>query len=198
MEEKSNLNIAIIIGSTRPGRYSEKPAKWIHETTAKREAINVELLDLRDYPLPFLGDEKSEGNSKEVLNKWSGDISKADAYIIISPEYNHSFPAVLKNALDYLYKEWNNKPVGFVSYGSVAGARSIEQLRLVAIELSMAPIRDAIHIPQFKSALDNEGNINPDFVTNSRGNTLAEMAEKFLDQLIWWGKALKKARQGKG
>ncbi len=146
------IHLQVIIGSTRQGRFSEKPAKWIFAELEKEEGVTAELVDLRDYPLPFFDEPVSPMKlngvySDPAVTRWSEKVKQADAYVIIAPEYNHGYTAVLKNAIDHLYPEWNNKPVGFLSYGSVGGARVIEQLRLVAIELQMLPIKQAIHIP---------------------------------------------------
>ncbi len=189
--KKDKIKIAIIVGSTRNQRFGEKPAKWISEEAKKIEGIEAELIDLRDYPLPFFDYPQSpaalDGKyPNEVALKLAKKIDWADAFIIVSPEYNHGYSAVLKNALDYLYQEWNNKPVGFVSWGGVGGARSVEQLRLVAIELQMAPIRNAIHIPNFWELMDENGNFNSE--------SLGKSAEIFFQQLIWWARALKAAR----
>ena len=122
------LRISIIIGSTRPNRFSEKPAQWLFEEAKKFPGIEVELLDLRDYPMPFYDQPRSPSGvtdgqyGNDIANKWAAKIGAADAFIIIGPEYNHGYSAVLKNAFDFIYREWNNKPVGFVSYGSVGGA----------------------------------------------------------------------------
>jgi NAD(P)H-dependent FMN reductase len=152
MEQIRIVKIQVIIGSTRQGRYSEKPAEWILNELEQLEGVEAELVDLRDYPLPFYDEAvspmKLNGRySKSDVTRWSEKVKQADAFIIVSPEYNHGYTAVLKNAIDHLYPEWNHKPVGFVSYGSVGGARVIEQIRLVAIELQMFPIKNAIHIP---------------------------------------------------
>ncbi len=192
-----SLKIHVIIGSTRQKRFSEKPATWIYEEAKKRNGLDVELVDLREYPLPFFDEPMSpirlKGKySHDIVSKWSKKVAEADGYIIVSPEYNHGYPAVLKNALDVLYPEWNNKPVGFVSYGSAGGARAIEQLRQVAIELQMAPIKQAIHIPVhvFLAIMrPQEGDPPNPF------DTLKDHANVFLDQLIWWTKALKAARE---
>lgn len=189
------LNIKVIMGSTRPNRFSEKPAQWVFEEAKNRENLAVELLDLRDYPMPFFNEAVSpsmtkESYSNEVVVKWREKVKEADGYIIVTPEYNHGYPAVLKNALDYVYHEWNNKPVGFVSWGSVAGARSVEQLRLVAIELQMAPIRNAVYIPNFWTMLDESGKL--------KTASLQKSADDLLTQLIWWANALKNAREANG
>ena len=188
------LKIQIILGSTRQNRFGDKPARWIYKEAKKRKEIETEFLDLRDYPLEFYDEPVPptmlNGNySDEMAKRWVKKVGEADAYIIVAPEYNHGYPAVLKNALDYPYSEWNNKPVGFISYGGVGGARSIQQLRQVAIQLQMAPIRNSIHIPSFWKMLDENGKLKP-----GAFNSLKESADGFFDQLIWWAKALKKAR----
>lgn len=187
------LNIKVIVGSTRPDRFSEKVAPWVMEGLKGKDWIATELLDLRDYPMPFFEETVSPSMAKEpyqneVVGRWRDKITEADGFIIVTPEYNHGYPAVLKNALDYVYKEWNNKPVGFVSYGSVGGARSIEQLRLVAIELQMAPIRNSINIPwPMIVAVREAGNTAPlDPIKGSLDNLCT--------QLMWWAQALKRAR----
>ena len=193
MKRSAGLNIAVIMGSTRRERFSEKPARWIFEEVGRSEGVTAELLDLRDYPLPFFDEPqgaaamKGKYPNKEVRN-WAEKIAWADAFIIVTPEYNHGYPAVLKNALDNLYVEWNNKPVGFVSWGGVAGARSVEQLRLVSIELQMVPIRNAVHIPAHWTLTDEAGNLKTD--------TLKDSAGRFLGQLLWWARVLKGARAG--
>lgn len=192
------LKIKIILGSTRQNRFSDKAGAWILEKTKKRQEINAELLDLRDYPLPFYNEPISPSMVKngeyadEVARKWAAKIGEADGFIIVTPEYNHGVSGVLKNALDHIYAEWNNKPVGFVAYGSVGGARSVEHLRGIAVELQMAPIRNAVHIPQPWNLLDEKGNLKDGALDSFEKN-----ADAFLDQLLWWTKALKIARENK-
>ncbi|MBI2196212.1 NAD(P)H-dependent oxidoreductase [Candidatus Daviesbacteria bacterium] len=186
------VKIQIILGSTRPNRFSEKPGKWIFELLQKREGIEAELIDLRDYPLPFFNEPmsptmlKGKYSNKEA-ERWVEKVAEADGYIIVTPEYNHGYSAVLKNALDYPYEQWNNKPVGFVAYGGMGGARAVEQLREVVVELQMVPIRTAVHIPAFWTLLDDKGNLKTE--------TLNESAEAMLDHLIRWTKVLKEARE---
>ncbi len=190
------LKIQVIIGSTRENRFSEKAASWIFEEAKKRPELEVELVDLRDYDLPFfdqpMSPKMSDGKyTNEIAKKWADKIGEADGYIIVSPEYNHGYSAVLKNALDWVYKEWNQKPVGFVSYGGVGGARAVEQLRLVAIELQLMPIHTSINIPWnvymavIKPSEDN---------TEDPYESLETTKTTFLDQLTWATKALKAAR----
>jgi NAD(P)H-dependent FMN reductase len=190
------LKVKVILGSTRQNRFSDKPGKWILDHAAKRPDMDVELLDLRDYPMPFFDEPVSTSSKKEpfkneMVAKWAAKIAEGDAFVIIAPEYNHSMPAVLKNALDYVYQEWNNKPVGFVAYGSAMGARSVEQLRLVAVELQLAPIRNAVHVPVdvLIKAAGWSGPADPSALA-----ALDEKAKGLLDQLAWWGQALKVAR----
>lgn len=195
------LKIKIIIGSTREGRFSEKPAQWIYEEAKKLEGAEAELLDLRDYPMPFFESSISPSMAKgkyenEVVQKWADKIKEGDAFIIVTPEYNHGYPAVLKNAMDVIYPEWNKKPVGFVSYGSAMGARSVEQLRQVAIELQMAPIRNAIHIPVdiFFAAMMGKGPQGPEMFESIRKSSMGDRVQIFFDDLLWWAKALKAGR----
>ena len=119
--------------------------------------------------------------------KWADKIGEGDGYIIVTPEYNHGYPAVLKNALDYVYKEWNQKPLGLVSYGTVGGARVVEQLRQVAIELKMVPVRTAVHIVAFWNMLDEKGDLKTD--------TLEKNADEMISQVLWYARVLKEARE---
>jgi NAD(P)H-dependent FMN reductase len=185
------LKLAVILGSTRKGRFGEKPAKWIVEE-AKKHGFDVNFLDLRDHPLPFFDKQAGpmmapEQYESEAEKKWALEIKKADAYLVVTPEYNHGYSAVLKNAMDYCYVEWINKPIGFVAYGAVGGTRAVEQLRQVAIELQMAPVRNAVHIHEFWNQLDEKGNLKTE--------SLQKQADALLDQLMWWATALKAARE---
>src|SRR6266404_1325604 len=135
--------ISVIVGSTRAGRFSEKPAKWILQHLKKREGVDARLLDLRDFPMPFFDQPATPATpgrppyENEVVQRWTAAIAQSDGFA----------SAVLKNAIDWVYPEWNRKPVGFVSYGSAMGARGVQQLRETAIELQLAPIRSSVHIP---------------------------------------------------
>lgn len=189
----ANLNLKVIIGSTRPNRFCDKPANWIFDLLKKKDGVDAEVLDLRDYPLPYYNEPISPSNfngnypSPEV-EKWARKIEEADGFIIVTPEYNHGTSAVLKNSLDYVYDPWNNKPVGFVSYGSVGGGRAIEHLRLVSIELQMAPIRQGVYILS-PWRLMEDGKLKEGAL-----DAFAEGANKMINQLIWWADALKAAR----
>ncbi|KKW19860.1 MAG: NADPH-dependent FMN reductase [Parcubacteria group bacterium GW2011_GWA2_51_10] len=195
MDTTERLRVKLILGSTRPSRFSEKAGAWIKEQAAKRPEFDIELLDLREYQLPFYDESVSpstikDGNyAKDEVKRWSEKIREADAYIIVAPEYNHGIPAVLKNALDYVYYEWNRKPVAFIAYGSVAGARSVEQLREVAVELQMAPVRQAVHIPNPWELLEENGSLKKGAL-----DPYQKSAAIMLDNLLWWGRALKAAR----
>jgi NAD(P)H-dependent FMN reductase len=190
----NDLQIKVILGSTREGRFSEKPGAWILAALKQQPGIQAEVLDLRDYPMPFFAEaatpsSKTEQYTDPAVIKWTAKIAQGDAFIVIAPEYNHGYPAVLKNALDYAYQEWNKKPIGFVSYGSAMGARSVEQLREVAIELQMVPIRSAIHMPyDVVMAIKNGASEDAAF------QPYAERAAGLIEQLLWWARALKEAR----
>ena len=192
----SNLRVNIIVGTTRQERFGDKPALWIHNLLQKREGVTPTIVDLRDYPMPFFNEAISPAYSPEPykdeqITKWRNSVASADAYIIVAAEYNHGYSAVLKNALDSTYYEWAKKPVGFVGYGSVGGARSIEQLRQVAVELQMVSVKNSVNMP-FQTILDVQG------ITS--GDNLAPLAafegqaEPMIEQLMWWGSVLKEAR----
>ena len=201
MQRESQIKIKVIIGSTRKNRFSDKPGHWIY-TEAKNKTDEVEILDLRDYPMPFYNEPVSPAMSggkysNEIVNKWSEKIMDGDAFIIVTPEYNHGYPAVLKNALDSIFPEWNRKAVGFVSYGNAGGARSVEQLRQVVIELQMVPIRRAIHIPVdvYMAVMNEKVPVDPDLFKPLRDRL--DRIEVFLTELISMAKTLKVAREQK-
>lgn len=157
------LKITVILGSIREGRAGEKVAKWFMEALKDSAHAQLELLDLRDYPLPLFADAtppsmRQGPHANAAVQKWLDKIAAADGFIIITPEYNHGYPGPLKNAIDYVYAEWNGKPVGFVSYGGLAaGSRAVEQLREVAVELQMIPVREQVMIPLVWQAFDANG-----------------------------------------
>ena len=177
--------IGIILGSTRPNRNGEQVANWVFDLASRRDDAEFELIDLRDYPLPHLDEPlpPSLGQYQhEHTKQWAATIASFDGFVIVTPEYNHGTSGVLKNAIDYLYAEWNNKAVGFVSYGSVGGARAVEHLRLVAGELQMADVRQQVAlslITEFK----NFSVFKPGDYNLAALNTL-------LDQVIAWSAAL--------
>src|SRR3989338_3503215 len=186
-------SIHIIIGSTREGRFSEKPARYMYAELGKRTDVQAELVDLRDWPLPFFDQSVTPSYKRapypyEMVERWSAKVGEADGYIIVAPEYNHGYPAVLKNAIDWVFKEWAHKPIGFVSYGSAMGARSVEQLRQVAIELSLVPLRPAIHIPgemYMAAAKADDADVATAFAP------MQERVSGFFDELVRIAQALK-------
>src|SRR6201982_151776 len=142
--EKRMLRIAIIIGSTRPGRNGEAVAKWVYEIAQKRSDAEFELVDIKDFNLPLLDEPvpAAMGNySKPHTKAWGAKIDSFDAYVFVTPEYNHGINGALKNAIDFLYHEWNNKAAGFVGYGGAGGVRAVENLRLVMGEIKIADVR---------------------------------------------------------
>ena len=141
------LKLAVIIGSTRPGRVGEEVARWVHELAQRRGDAESELVDIGQYNLPLLDEPvpPSQGKySKEHTKKWAAKIASFDGFVFVTPEYNHSIPGVLKNAIDFLYAEWNNKAAGFVGYGSAGGVRAVEHLRLVMAEVQVATVRNQV------------------------------------------------------
>lgn len=192
----SPLKIKIILGSTRPKRFSEHPGRWILGLAEKMDGIEPEVLDLRDYPLPFYeesmtpSDAKDVGHDKEVVRRWAGKIEEGDGFIIVAPEYNHGYPAVLKNALDYVWYPWNRKPVAFVGYGNAGGARSVEQLREVAVELEMVSVRRAVHIFSPYTLVDDAQRLKKCAL-----DSYEKKANGMLKELIEWGSILKTARE---
>jgi NAD(P)H-dependent FMN reductase len=184
--------IAVIISTTRAARFGEKPAKWIHDVAAARGDMSVELIDLRDYPMPFFDEPASNAwvpSKNEVAKRWQKKIAEFDGYIFVTAEYNRGVPAVLKNALDYAYPEWNRKAAAYVGYGSVGAARSIEHLRLISVELQMVPTRTGVHIQGGDfMAVWQQGK---DIKTLSY---LEQNSKTMLDELHWWAAALMVAR----
>jgi NAD(P)H-dependent FMN reductase len=184
------IRIGIILGSTRPNRNGEQVARWVYDIASRRSDAEFELVDLRDYPLPHL-DEPLPPSLGQYQNdhtrQWAEKIASFDGFVIVTPEYNHSTSGVLKNAIDYLYAEWNNKAVGFVSYGSVGGARAAEHLRLVAGELQMADVRQQVTLSLI-TEFENFSVFKPSDYSQASLNTL-------LDQVIAWSAALEPLRQ---
>ena len=184
------IRIAVIIGSTRPGRNGEAVAKWVYEIARKRSDAEFELVDIKDFNLPLLDEPvpPSLGQyTKEHTKVWAAKIDSFDAYVFVTPEYNHGISGALKNAIDFLFKEWNNKAAGFVGYGGAMGVRAVEHLRLVMGELQVADVRaqvglslftDFENFSVFKPAAHHEQAVNAMF-----------------DQVIAWGGALRTLRK---
>jgi NAD(P)H-dependent FMN reductase len=181
------LRVVIILGSTRPGRNGEAVAKWVYNIAKKRTDAEFEYVDIKDYNLPLLDEPvpPSLGQySNDHTKTWSATIDSFDAFVFVTPEYNHGIPGALKNAIDYLYKEWNNKAAGFVSYGGGAlGTRAVEQLRLVMAELQVADVRAQVSLSLFT---DFEN-----FTTFKPAAFHEQYVNNMLDQVIAWGTALK-------
>jgi NAD(P)H-dependent FMN reductase len=192
------LNLKIIIGSTRPGRAADHVVPWIVGRASEHGAFGVEVLDLRDWPLPFftetfetVGDPRNPTYSDPVVKRWNERIADGDAYLFITPEYNHSVPGVLKNAIDSVFASFafRNKPAAFVGYsgGIAAGVRAIEHLAHVAIEAEMVPLRSSVLFPLVTAAFAENG--------APRDPEAAVAAGIMLDDLAWWAAALHRARQ---
>ena len=188
--------ISVIVGSTRQGRFSEKPAQWILQQLQKRDGIEARLLDLRDFPMPFFDQPMPPAMpgrapyEHEGVKRWTAAIAASDSFVFVTPEYNYGTSAVLKNAIDWVYPEWNRKAAAFVSYGSAMGARGIQQLRETMIEVQIAPVRSSVHIPV--------ATLWAHFQGGDVDKGLAELEKQvqtMIDDLLWWTAALKAARK---
>lgn len=183
------LKIAVIIGSTRPARVGESVAKWVFDLANQRGGAQFELIDLKDYNLPLLDEAipPSMGQyEKEHTKRWAQKISEFDAFLFVTPEYNHGPSAALKNALDFIYEEWNNKVAGFVGYGSAGGTRSVEQLRLICAELQMATVRSQVALSLMRD-FENFTKFKPQSFHEKK-------LHEVIDQLIMWGTAFQSIR----
>ena len=191
------IKLQVIVGSTREGRAADKITPWLVRRAKERSAFDVEIVDLRDWPLPMfqetlatIGDRTNPTYSTPLVKEWNAKIASGDAYVMITPEYNHSISGVLKNAIDSVFVSYafRNKPAMFVSYsgGVAAGARAIEHLAHIAIEAELVPLRNTIIIPMIGEAFDADGN-----PTNRRTEIAADIA---LDDLLWWSTLLNEGR----
>lgn len=185
-----SIRIAIIMGSTRPGRLGEAVAKWVNQIAQGRSGAEYELIDLKDYNLPLLDEPvpPSRGQySKQHTRNWAAKIDSFDGFVFVTAEYNHGIPGALKNAIDFLYREWNNKAAGFVGYGSAGGTRAVESLRLVMAELQVADVRAQVMLSLYT-----------DFENFSRFKPAAMHEQNLLtmlDQLEAWAGAMKTVRE---
>jgi len=184
------IKIAIIIGSTRPGRKAEAVARWVHDIATKRSDAEFELVDIKDFNLPLLDEPMPPAMgqySQPHTKAWAAKVASFDGYVFVTPEYNHGTSGALKNAIDFLYREWNNKSAGFVGYGSAGGTRAVEQLRLIMGELLVADVRAQVALSLFTD-FENFSTFKP-----------APMHEKsvnvMLDQVVAWGTALHTLRK---
>ncbi len=185
------LRVAIILGSTRPGRAGEAVARWAYDIAKKRTDAEYELVDIKDYNLPLLDEPAppSQGKySHDHTKRWAAKIDSFDAYVFVTPEYNHGIAGALKNAIDYLYKEWNNKAAAFVGYGSASGVRAVESLRLVMGELQIADVRAQVMLSLYTD-FENFSVFKPAPHQQQALTTV-------LDQVVKWGSALKPLRGG--
>lgn len=184
--DRTPVRLAVIIGSVRSGRFGPTVARWFTGALAGRPDIDVDLIDLADIALsPALDGNPNDphGGTGALRSR----LADADAFVVVTPEYNHSYPAGLKTAIDSFSVEWQAKPVGFVSYGGVSGGlRAVEHLRPVFVELHAAPVRDSVSFANFWTAFDDDGR-----VADARP---AGAAKVLTDQLVWWGRALRTAR----
>jgi NAD(P)H-dependent FMN reductase len=184
------IKIAIILGSTRPGRNGEAVSHWVHEIAKKRNDAEYELVDIRDFDLPLLDEPAPPSFAKYTkphTHAWSAKIAPFDGFVFVTAEYNHGIPAALKNAIDCLYREWNNKAAGFVSYGSAGGTRAVEQLRMVMAELQIADVRAQVAL-SLVTDFENYRIFKPHASHEARVNTV-------FDQVVAWSAAMKTLRE---
>ncbi len=190
-----NPRIAVIVGSTRPSRFADVPARWILKQAQARGDMDVELIDLRDHPLPFFDEMASNmwmpSRNPEAI-RWQETVGRFDGYIFVVAEYNHSITGVLKNALDQAYKEWTRKPFTAIGYGGIGAARAVEHLRLIGVELQMVPMHAAVHIggSDFFAVHPMFGNKPIEDIEAS----LLPSAGTALDELLWWARATMAAK----
>ena len=183
------LNVGIIIGSTRPGRKAEVVARWVYDIAAKRGDASFEVVDIADFDLPLLDEAippSMNQYSKPHTKAWAAKIATFDAFVFVTPEYNHSISGALKNAIDFLFREWNDKAAGFVGYGGVGGVRAVEQLRLVMGEIKIADVRAQVALSLFT---DFEN-----FTTFKPAPQQTAAVNAMLDDLVAWGEALRMMR----
>ncbi len=188
--------IALVVGTTRPARFADKPLAWLLDRLERRDDLEIEVVDLREHPLPFFEGVVSPIRARreypnEEVARLGRAFDRASGYLVLTGEYNHGYPATLKNAFDHFYAEFNRKPITFVGYGNVGGARAIEQLREVTVELEMAPLRHAIHIlPDLLIEALKAEVFTPELFA-----PLDERLEVLVADLIWWANALDTARE---
>lgn len=187
------IRTAIVVGSTRPGRKSHEVAQWVHEHAADHAGVETEVVDLADFSLPHLDEPVPAARSTDYqqphTREWSAAVGRFDAFIFVTPEYNHGIPSVLKTAIDFLFEEWHDKPAGFVSYGLNGGVRAVEQLRLVMAEIKIADIRSQVALSLF-SDFEDMSELRP-------GPQHLQILNRMLDELALWGGALKQVRAGR-
>lgn len=196
MAFSSKPKIAIIIGSTRDSRFADKPANWVLEQGQKRDDLDFELVDIRDFDLPFFNEMASNAwvpSQDEHAVAWQNKLDEFDGYIFVTSEYNRSIPASLKNALDQAYVQWNKKPGAVVSYGSVGGTRAAEHLRTIMIELQMAPVRAGVHIGGSEFMKVHPMGANGPI--SDIADAVSSSADAMFDGLAWWAEATRYGRE---
>ena len=192
MATPGTIRIAVVVGSSRPGRRADQVAEWLMGIARRRDTPEVEyrLVDLADDPLPLFDEElppMAGSYTNEHTQRWANTVDRFDGFVFVTPEYNHSFPAVLKNAIDYLYAEWNDKAAAFVSYGVAGGTRAVEQLRLVLAEVKVASVRSQVGLTLATDFATDSGTCAP-------GRHHRDAADRMLDELVAWAGALKRLR----
>lgn len=191
----STPRIAMIIGSTRPTRFADKPAVWLRDLAAERDDLTLDTLDLRDYEMPHFSELSSNlhmPSENPVVLAWQDAIRPFDGYVFVTPEYNHSIPGVLKNALDQAYVEWMHKPFSAVSYGGNGGVRAVEHLRAIGVELQMAPVRNAVAIGA--GELQKVHPFGNDDDMSVIDDIIRPSANAMFDDLVWWANVLAAGR----
>ena len=192
----STPRLAMIIGSTRPGRFADKPANWLLDHASQRRDFTLEALDFRDFDLPFFAEASTNLHVPSEDPKalaWQDAIRPFDAYVFIVAEYNHSITGALKNALDQAYKEWMRKPFSALGYGSTGGARAIEHLRGIAVELQMVPSKFSAHIGGGEIA-----KVHPaggDAPMSEIEEAIRPSVDAMFNDLVWWASVLSPARE---
>jgi len=190
----SKPKIAVIIGSIRPNRQGDKPAKWIAEQAKAYGAFDVEIVDLKDYPLPLFDAPASDfwmPTPNEIAAKWQAKLNEFDGFIIVTAEYNRSVPGALKNAIDWAYKPFMKKAVAYMAYGSVGGARAVEHLRTIMVELQAVSVRHGLHIGGSEFGPIMMGQKTWDDVLPHQ----VPFTKDVFDNLLWWTNATKAARE---
>jgi len=186
--------IGIIISTTRPGRFADIPTNWLFNIANERDDADFEIVDLRDYPMPFFEEKMALAyapTQNETALRWGKKIASLDGYIFVTAEYNHSIPAVLKNALDYLHSEIHRKPASFVGYGGAGAARAVEHLRNILAEEQVASLKHTVHIGMVEMiGMLREGKSMADYPY------LDDFAKRMLDDIVWWANTLMAGRSG--
>lgn len=189
------INIGIIIGTTRPGRFCIQPGNWVYELARKQGGANVDLIDLQKVGLPLLDEATPPSMGQyehEHTKRWAERVNNLDGFVFVTAEYNHSIPGALKNAIDFLFQEWNYKPASFVSYGGASGgSRSVEHLRGVMGELKVYDLREQVLLPQYFTRLNDQGQYQFSEAENQAATTV-------IRDTIFWAEQMKVAREKLG